>query len=558
MNLATDLMGIKKNGMALENRAFARDVLSIEIEGPSRPQLMLVDIPGLIETATKGVTDADIDLVTEITDHYIRQPRTICLTVISSTSDYATQRILTKVREVDPEGDRTLGVITKPDRLPAGSGSERAFIELAKNNDIFFKLGWHVLKNRTFEEAGCTFEHRNHSEAKYFRESNFNELGQDTLGVDALRSRLSALLFEHIKRELPKLRSDLNIALADTEKQLQILGNPRSSLTECRTYLTNLSLDFYELCKAGISGTYERKFFEYNNKQSFGDKSSGAARRLRAMIQFLNQDFNEHMRTKGHKFKIVDDAADSTSKPALAIMPESDQDDGDDAAADPVLERATMPQPDQDKYDDARQPIVLEKWEALNWVRSVMVRTRGREVMGTFNPLLIGELFWEQSTKRQPTAEDHVGTVARSCRQFLDALLMEHCPKDVKTRLWSSHLEVAFNQRLKAALQELQRLIQDQKDYPINYNHYFTDTVNALRKYTLESSLKESVEAATTHKHLVGCHSTHTSASIDISKAVQSLMPKMDHNMENVSCGEALDHALALYKVSLDETSILY
>lgn len=68
--------------------AFARDVLSIEIEGPSRPQLTLVDIPGLIANATKGVTDADVEMVAEITDHYISQPRTIYLAVIAATNEF--------------------------------------------------------------------------------------------------------------------------------------------------------------------------------------------------------------------------------------------------------------------------------------------------------------------------------------------------------------------------------------------------------------------------------------------------------------------------------------
>jgi Dynamin family len=71
--------------------AFARDVLSVETEGPSRPQLTLVDIPGLIANATKGVTDADVKTVAEITDRYISQPRTICLAVISATNDHANQ-----------------------------------------------------------------------------------------------------------------------------------------------------------------------------------------------------------------------------------------------------------------------------------------------------------------------------------------------------------------------------------------------------------------------------------------------------------------------------------
>lgn len=200
MNAAMAVMDIGANSTSgSQPRAFARDVLSIEIEGPARPQLTLVDIPGLIQTNTKGVTKADVDLVVEITDQYISQPRTICLAVVSGANDYANQKILTKVRAVDPDGDRTLGIITKPDRLPPGSGSEASFVELAQNSDIMFRLGWHVLKNRTFEERDCSLMERNIAEDTYFRTSKFKCLPDDCVGISALRIRLSKLLFEHVK-----------------------------------------------------------------------------------------------------------------------------------------------------------------------------------------------------------------------------------------------------------------------------------------------------------------------------------------------------------------------
>ncbi|TKA61778.1 hypothetical protein B0A49_12799 [Cryomyces minteri] len=187
----TELPSIVDKAMAVmgidsaipQSRAFGRDVLSIEIEGPSRPQLTLVDLPGLIQNESKGVTNADVELVREITDRYISQPRTICLAVVSATNDYANQGILTKIRKVDPDGERTLGIITKPDRLPAGSGSESAFLNLARNNDIFFKLGWYVLKNRSFEEGISSFVERNVSEATYFERSNFKGLAKDCVGI---------------------------------------------------------------------------------------------------------------------------------------------------------------------------------------------------------------------------------------------------------------------------------------------------------------------------------------------------------------------------------------
>ena len=218
--------------------AFTRDVLSIEIRGPSRPQLTLVDIPGLIANATKGVTDADVKMVAEITDRYISQPRTICLAVISATNDHANQPILTKVRKYDPDGDRTLGIITKPDRLSSGSGSEKAFIALARNEDVFFKLGWHVLKNRSFEEGHSSLMERNIAEQAFFRTSNFKTLPKECVGINTLRTRLSVLLFEHIKQELPKLRQDLENALTGMKDQLSLMGSRRSTPKDCKAYLS--------------------------------------------------------------------------------------------------------------------------------------------------------------------------------------------------------------------------------------------------------------------------------------------------------------------------------
>jgi hypothetical protein len=98
-------------------------------------------IPGIIQTNARGVTKADVQLVAEITDRYISQSRTICLAVIAATNDYANQGILTKVRNVDLKGERTLGIITKLNRLIPGSGMEKAYFDLSRNEDVYFTLG---------------------------------------------------------------------------------------------------------------------------------------------------------------------------------------------------------------------------------------------------------------------------------------------------------------------------------------------------------------------------------------------------------------------------------
>ncbi len=543
MDAAMKAMNIGDNSTpGAKSSAFARDVLSIEIEGPSRPQLTLVDIPGLIQTDTKGLTKADVNLVAEITDQYITQPRTICLAVVSGANDYANQKILTKVREVDPEGDRTLGIITKPDRLDSGSGSEKAFIGLAQNQDIHFKLGWHVLKNRKFEETDFSLMERNAAEETYFRTSNFKILPADCVGVDALRVRLSKLLFEHVRQELPKLRRDLEGALTAATKQLNVMGNRRSTIADCKAYLTQLSQDYHEVCKAAVGGHYEGEYFS-NQEDVFSISSAATVRRIRAVIQQMNTCFSNNIRINGHKYQIQA-FSNSTDEGEVAELADGGNEDG------PATQRQEL-----GLSSNTISPIALNSEEAREWVRLALIRTRGKELIGNFNPLLVGELFWEQCANWPRLAVEYLNEVNDVCSRFLDILLQDKCPKDIVSRLQVSIVQDVLKARYNNALQELERLIEDTKSYPINYNHYYTDTLHKRRQERNKASLASCVENATTRKTLSNYdyNSDKTTlvntSNVDVSKAVASYSKNIDSNMENVSCDEALDCLFAIYKV---------
>ena len=361
MEKAMNLMGLSNSSTSTTLApAFAKDILSIEIEGPTRPQLTLVDLPGLIQTETKGVTKLDMEMVNEITHHYVSQPRTICLAVISATNDYANQGILTKVREVDPERERTLGIITKPDRLPSGSGSESAFLQLARNEDIFFKLGWHVLKNRSFEEASSSFMERNASEDTYFNKSNFKILPKECVGVEALRVRLSQLLFEHVKREVPRIREDLDGALAEAQSQLGVLGNRRATPDDCKAFMAQLSLDYYETCKAAVNGHYEGEYFNHKTDHTFALSSPATIRRLRAAVQYMNTGLSDALRANGHKYHITRKGATAFGS-AIADEASSEEEAESAASSEEKTEDvATISKPGV--------PTKLSSSEALKWV----------------------------------------------------------------------------------------------------------------------------------------------------------------------------------------------
>lgn len=102
----------------------------------------------------------------------------------------------------------------------------------------------------------------------------------------------------------------------------------------------------------------------------------------------------------------------------------------------------------------------------------------------------------------------------------------------------------ALKTRLKAALDELDKLLQDRKDFPINYNHYYTDTVHKKRQDRIQSQIETQVDGAFSN-NMVRKERAHDIVKESISIWSQSVTA----DMEAFSCEEALDCLLAIYKV---------
>jgi GTP-binding protein EngB required for normal cell division len=110
----------------IEDRAvtFSHDVLRIEVSGPDQDHFSVVDVPGIFRKTAEGVTTkADKQTVEAMVRRYMENPRSIILAVILANVYIATQDILMIAEEVDEDGHRTLGVLTKPDLVDKGAES---------------------------------------------------------------------------------------------------------------------------------------------------------------------------------------------------------------------------------------------------------------------------------------------------------------------------------------------------------------------------------------------------------------------------------------------------
>ncbi|EUC26876.1 hypothetical protein COCCADRAFT_10352 [Bipolaris zeicola 26-R-13] len=383
-----------KTAMAIGSlgRAFSKDFLRVEVSGSDRPHLTIVDLPGLIDSETKQQSAADIELVQDVVKSYMKEPRSIILAVVSAKNDYANQVVLKLARAADRTGTRTLGVITKPDTLSPGSDSEAMYISLAKNFDVEFRLGWHVLKNMDSESGSGARSNRDEEESHFFSKGIWPTLPESILGIVPLRERLSKVLLVQIAAELPGLVDEIELKSATCRTELQKLGQRRASIEEQRRFLVTLSQSCQALTKAAVDGTYNDDFF--GNAKT----DAGYQKRIRAVVQNLNQAFSETMAREGHRFVITD-------------------------SSDASLLQASRPKEN-----------ILSRSEFLERIESLMNRTRGRELPGTFNPMMVSDLFFDQSSPGEEFARAHIVQVV-SLKRFVDDIAVEAVEKDIIAKL---------------------------------------------------------------------------------------------------------------------------
>lgn len=493
-------------GVSSYGKAFSKHILKIEVSGPDHPHLTIVDLPGLIHSETKQQSAADVALVKEVVRTYMSQERSIILAVVSAKNDYANQVVLSLARAADKEGTRTLGIITKPDTLLTGSGSEAMYIALAKNQNVEFRLGWHVLKNMDSEKGNFTLSDRNSEEEQYFSQGAWQALPRSILGIEALRHRLSQVLLHQIVSELPSLVKDIKIKSDACQDQLEKLGQPRASLEDQRMYLFSISQSFQTLFKAAADGVYNDPFF--------GDALSlGYEKRIRAAVQNSNIEFAERMAGHGHTYAIG--------------------------------ESSTLAKPSRDS-----SPEYITKVAYIDLVEIIMQRTRGRELPGTFNPMIVVDLFRKQSTPWEKIARDHIGTVWKAAKTCMILALKHVADEATSTVLLRTIFYPALDEVLDSLHTGISELLKShQNGHPITYNHYFTENLQKARNQRSRDACTQVVKSffgVSTLKRPVTLD-----YAIDLSELVAALADFTESYMDRFACSEAMDCMQAYYKVYL-------
>lgn len=210
--------------------------------------------------------------------HYIENEKSIILAVSAANTDLATSESLKFAREVDPNGERTLAVLTKIDIMDRGTNANDAL----NGSIIPVKLGIVGIINRSQEDvlAKKTIEEQLINEKKFF-ETNYKTIAH-TNGVPYLAKTLSRLLMDHIRFHLPKLKQEISAKLSEYRGVFEICGEEvkdrEKILIRIITNLTNVFCGkingkvnkFYKK-EQNSGGATIRKVFDENFVKSLGD-----------------------------------------------------------------------------------------------------------------------------------------------------------------------------------------------------------------------------------------------------------------------------------------------
>lgn len=302
---AGELMSLKGYGTVQSGPAFGQDVLRIKVRGNTGLNLTIVDLPGIIQVPNDEQDDNDVDTVHTLADSYIANSRTIILAVVQAGNDISNQPIIKKSKKYDKDGERTIGVITKPDLI--NDGTQTRIAALSRNEDTTkLKLGFFMVKNPSPKElqSGMSMEEREHKELTYFSCPPWKDTGLDRtrIGVASLRRFLQDLLSRHTEREMPKVREEVRSLLKSTEKSISGLGEERPTTSHMRMFLSRLAMRYHNLTNAALIGDYDSSEFE------FFSTSYLEPRRLRAFVHSANTKFSDKMRLQSATVKVLSDS----------------------------------------------------------------------------------------------------------------------------------------------------------------------------------------------------------------------------------------------------------
>ncbi|CAL8078331.1 unnamed protein product [Calicophoron daubneyi] len=207
--------------VAGSGKGISSEAISLKIYSPRVLNLTLVDLPGMTKVPV-GDQPEDIEsLINQLCLQYVQNPNCVILAVTPANTDMATSEGIKLAKMVDPDGRRTLCILTKLDLMDQGTDAH----DLLLGRVVPVKLGIIGVVNRSQADikAGKTIEEALQDEAS-FLQRRYPSLASRN-GTPCLARTLNRLLMHHIRDCLPDLKTRVNVMAAQFQNLLNTFGD---------------------------------------------------------------------------------------------------------------------------------------------------------------------------------------------------------------------------------------------------------------------------------------------------------------------------------------------
>ncbi|GHP02455.1 hypothetical protein PPROV_000121200 [Pycnococcus provasolii] len=262
---------------SLGKYSISSDPINLTIRSPSVPNLTLVDLPGLTKVAVEGQPASIVRDIENMARQFIQGKNAIILAVTPANADAATSDALRLAKEVDPAGERTIGVLTKLDIMDRGTDAHL----ILTNRNATLKHGWIGIVNRSQADIDGkkNLASARRAEMEFFT-SHPAYRGLHNVGTPALSKKLSTFLEKTIRDQIPHIQNFVLEGIQALQAELRSLGGPAMAsrgemlhmvLTLCREFdrAYETLLDRGKNGGESILGVFESGLKDSIHKQNF-------------------------------------------------------------------------------------------------------------------------------------------------------------------------------------------------------------------------------------------------------------------------------------------------
>ncbi|EJF61472.1 hypothetical protein DICSQDRAFT_161582 [Dichomitus squalens LYAD-421 SS1] len=247
---------------------FSRNVVCVELAGPDLVDLSFVDLPGIVQNADAEIVKLVEDLVTS----YI-QGTSLILVTLPMSDDIENQKAARLAKLADPQGLRTIGVMTKPDMLTAGATKARSlWLEVLEGRRHPLRHGYYCTRQPDDDERtrGITTAEARAAESAFFQNTTpwCESTHRDRFGTTYLVQNISSLLTQIIRESLPVLIDQVATQLESCNAQLAKL--PPAITTEPTAYVVELVTEFSTELAQSVRGSPTNTALVQSTRRIYG------------------------------------------------------------------------------------------------------------------------------------------------------------------------------------------------------------------------------------------------------------------------------------------------